>query len=906
MSEHDTRWKSDIAEEEGASRSHDPVVAALLAKGVIPAQDLAAVVVATGNPTVSWRELVEHPGVNRDAVFAEAAAQKGIQTQEIDGYTPPDDLVRSILGLFEEEISAEVLRRGLLPVEILTDPSLVDFTIALASNDPLHPAHRDLLGNLGVNIVLRYAPESVVRERILSTGIVDESEYGHFHAATADPLPVLDAGVASWLDESEVGSAEIAGIVPELSSASAEEAATQSDPVEHLADLGVFEDLGDVVEANDAPDPAAESAESVSPSSDTGAESAVDLEVHEQPVDEVGANSTSKKEKQSPPTASTDMYDLDKIHGALRDRVVGMLVHKQFVTQQQVVAAMEVQKQNPREALWRLLADIKGIDRDVVFREAASVYAFRTAELSDPDPKFAKLVMEAFPEAKRNELLSMKLFPVEYEMDSATGGAKLVFVTHDPARPEIHRLLQQLKVGRFQLYYTPESEVTDLIHLAFPRRNEFLDRMTDDPMAMDLGQSFEEEGELIDESALEAEISRSTLINLFEATLLEATRKGASDIHVFPNPRRQVEIHFRVDGRLFRWHVEDKVHPEAFLAVVKDNSKNVDRFERDAAQDGFIQRRIDDALIRYRVSVLPIATASQELRAESIVIRVLDDRKVMTDLRKLGMLDVALEKFNQAIHQPHGMVILTGPTGSGKSTTLVAALHQVVTPEINVLTVEDPVEYIIQGVRQIKLNSKLNLDQALRAILRHDPDVVMVGEMRDKATADLAIKLANTGHLAFSTLHTNDAPSAVSRLYKMGVEPFLIAYAINLVVAQRLIRTLCPSCKVVDDDSDPLLSKRVGFTDADLAEYTFYKAGTTRCKNCGGTGYKGRRALCETLYFSRAIRHLILESAESIDEDAIRTQASKEGMLSLQDSAREIVKQGETSLDELIRVTAVE
>jgi type IV pilus assembly protein PilB len=431
--------------------------------------------------------------------------------------------------------------------------------------------------------------------------------------------------------------------------------------------------------------------------------------------------------------------------------------------------------------------------------------------------------------------------------------------------------------------------------------------MSDDPMATDLGTSFEEEGGLIDEAALEAEISRSTLINLFEATLLEATRRGASDIHVFPNPQRRVEIHLRIDGRLFLWHTEEHVHPEAFLAVIKDNSKNVDRFERDAAQDGFIQRRIDDALIRYRVSVLPIATASQEIRAESIVIRVLDDRKVVTDLKKLGMLQVALDRFNQAIRQPHGMVILTGPTGSGKSTTLVAALHQVVTPEINVLTVEDPVEYIIAGVRQIKLNAKLDLDQALRAILRHDPDVVMVGEMRDKATADLAIKLANTGHLAFSTLHTNDAPSAISRLYKMGVEPFLIAYAINLVVAQRLIRSLCPTCKTVDEETDPLLAKQVGFTDAEIKGTIFYKAGTNKkCKSCGGSGYKGRRALCETLYFSQAIRHMILESAEAIDEDQIRAQGKKEGMLTLQDSAREIVKLGDTSISELIRVTAVE
>jgi type IV pilus assembly protein PilB len=231
----------------------------------------------------------------------------------------------------------------------------------------------------------------------------------------------------------------------------------------------------------------------------------------------------------------------------------------------------------------------------------------------------------------------------------------------------------------------------------------------------------------------------------------------------------------------------------------------------------------------------------------------------------------------------------------------------VVTPEVNVLTVEDPVEYIIPGVRQIKLNHKLGLEAALRSILRHDPDIVMVGEMRDRDTAELAIKLANTGHLTFSTLHTNDAPAAVSRLYKMGVEPFLIAYAINLVVAQRLIRSLCPTCKQVDHDPDPVMLEKLGFSKEEIESTTFYVPGHDRnCKTCKGTGYKGRRAICEALYFSRSIRHMIVEAHNMIDEEALREQARKEGMLSLSDSAREIVKMGDTSVREMIRVVTTE
>ncbi len=611
------------------------------------------------------------------------------------------------------------------------------------------------------------------------------------------------------------------------------------------------------------------------------------------------------------PPKATDVAFIDEeaVPGAFpRDRVVSMLMRKKIVTREQVEKAKELAKEHPREVLWRVLAMVPSVNRDAIYGEAATVYAFPTAEIGEgkPNPEFVRLVMNTFDEEKRAHLLEFRAIP--YEAEVGRGGShRLIFASHDPGRPDLNRFLQELKVGRFEIRYAAESDIQAVVAELFPKQNEFLQRMTDDPFAVDLGMNYEEEEGLIDEDALEAEISRSTLINLFEAALVEGVRQGASDIHIFPNARRQVEIHFRVDGRLRKWHTEEKVHPEAFLAVVKDNSTNVDRFERDAAQDGFVQRRIDDALIRFRVSVLPIATERADVRAESIVIRILDDRKVLTDLRKLGMLDVALAKFDKAIRQPHGMVILTGPTGSGKSTTLVAALHQVVTPEVNVLTVEDPVEYIIKGVRQIKLNHKLNLEQALRAILRHDPDIVMVGEMRDKDTAELAIKLANTGHLTFSTLHTNDAPSAVSRLYKMGIEPFLLSYAINLVVAQRLIRSICPTCKQVDENADKVLLRSLGFTDEEIESTTFYVANNDRsCRTCKGAGFKGRRAMCETLYFSEAVRHMIVEAGESIDEDAIRDLAVSEGMLTLHDSARELVKMGETSVEEMVRVTASE
>jgi type IV pilus assembly protein PilB len=297
---------------------------------------------------------------------------------------------------------------------------------------------------------------------------------------------------------------------------------------------------------------------------------------------------------------------------------------------------------------------------------------------------------------------------------------------------------------------------------------------------------------------------------------------------------------------------------------------------------------------------MPIVTTEFKNKFESVVIRVLDDRKVITDLNKLGLQGPAKALFYKAINKPQGIIILTGPTGSGKSTTLIAALYQVIDPTVNVLTIEEPVEYIIKGARQLKIGPKMTFEQSIRGILRHDPDIVLVGEMRDKITAETAIKLANTGHLVFSTLHTNDAPSAVARLYKMGIEPFLIAYAINIIVAQRLIRTLCKVCKTPIEDNEKADLVKLGFSEEEVKSHTFYKA--VGCDKCNG-GYKGRAAIHEALFFTKAIKNIVLNAGEKVDENSIREQAAKDGMWTLRRSGMERMMEGVTSLEEVISST---
>ena len=605
-----------------------------------------------------------------------------------------------------------------------------------------------------------------------------------------------------------------------------------------------------------------------------------------------------------PDPGTTDFID------SISDRITRRLVEKGVLSHGQVRKGLaEWKKSGESGSLWRVIAGLPDVKTEAIFKEVARTYAFaEIAEDAVADVKFAKRVVSELTEEQREVFMFHELIPVRFEVDPVRENPKLILAAHDPSHPVVMKLSQELGVESVELRFAPIAFLDSAVDEIFPKRNEYLERVHADKgtEAFDLGSSYDDgAGQLVDEEALDAEINRSALINLFEASLVEAVRMGASDIHIFPNKQKQVEFHFRIDGELQLWESQSKVHPEAMLAVAKDRCGNIDRFEREAAQDGYIQRTVDQTLIRYRVSVLPIASSNRDIKSESIVIRVLDDRNVFNDLGQIGLLSGALDSFQRAIRKPNGMVIMTGPTGSGKSTTLVAALHQVVRPQINVLTVEDPVEYIIPDVRQIKLGHRLELDHALRSILRHDPDVVMVGEMRDKPTAELAIKLANTGHLTFSTLHTNDAPSAVSRLYKMGIEPFLIAYAINLIVAQRLIRKLCPDCKQLDTDPDDLLMAELGFTEEEIRTCETYKATYgSACKTCRGVGYKGRRAIAEALYFTRKLRHIIVSSGESVDEDAIRETAVKEGMLTLLASAREVVKLGDTTVEEVVRVTA--
>ncbi len=580
-----------------------------------------------------------------------------------------------------------------------------------------------------------------------------------------------------------------------------------------------------------------------------------------------------------------------------------LLVEKGIITPDQLLAALEIMSRESHERrrkLPQVLVDDIKVDRDQVYEEIADYYAFRKLhikeeELNDEALAFVRKHLNGLPSTVRAMGLEFRVLPLMMDPDRPE---RLMVVTPDPTRKEVYAIARSFPFQKFEICYVKLSQWEHLWQRVNITRSGYSE-LESDAHDMSLGELGEEDSEMY-EQELEEEINRSGLVDLVENVFIDAVRVGASDIHVIPRGEKRTEFFFRIDGKLTLWYANTESRAEAVSAVVKDRAMNLDRFERSAAQDGFAQLVIDRKTVRFRVSVIPTVGKELKSKYESIVIRVLQEPLFSTKLEDIGFDPYSLTAFRRAITRPYGMIVVTGPTGSGKSTTLFSALRTILDPSLNVITVEDPVEFFIEGARQVKLNPKLDFEGALRAILRHDPDVVMVGEIRDRITAELAIKLANTGHLTLSTLHTNDAASAVSRLFKMGIEPFLIAYTINIIMAQRLVRKLCDRCKVPVEKPEFEALIKLGMKEEELGDAKLYKP--VGCISCI-KGFKGRMAIYEALPFTKTIRKHILQSGDIVDDEAIRQEAIRRGMQSLRMSGLQLVKKGITTLEEIAAVT---
>jgi type IV pilus assembly protein PilB len=431
-------------------------------------------------------------------------------------------------------------------------------------------------------------------------------------------------------------------------------------------------------------------------------------------------------------------------------------------------------------------------------------------------------------------------------------------------------------------------------HESLPDPSMTLDQLDFDAEGAEGVEVIDDDDE-IDLSNLTRMSEDAPVVRLVNVLLADALQRGASDIHIEPY-EKEMRIRFRIDGVLY-----DVMHPplrlrDALTSRIKIMSK-LDIAEKRLPQDGRIKIKLKhhgrSRELDFRVSTLPT------LFGEKTVLRLLDKERLMLDMTKLGFEPESLVKFQRNITKPYGMVLVTGPTGSGKTNTLYSALQSLNQPETNIMTAEDPVEFNLQGINQVQMKEQigLNFAAALRSFLRQDPNIILVGEIRDFETAEIAIKAALTGHLVLSTLHTNDAPSTISRLMNMGIEPFLVATSVNLIQAQRLIRRICKDCKQ-EHHLPPEGLVEVGFTPEEAKQLKTYKG--SGCKTCNNTGYKGRVGLYEVMEVTDEIRELILIGASALE---LRKRAIEDGMITLRESGLHKIRNGITTLEEVVRET---
>jgi type IV pilus assembly protein PilB len=424
-----------------------------------------------------------------------------------------------------------------------------------------------------------------------------------------------------------------------------------------------------------------------------------------------------------------------------------------------------------------------------------------------------------------------------------------------------------------------------------------MEDLTEDATTTGTDLEVLEEEQDLDLATLEEESEQAPVVKLVNLVLTDAIKRGASDIHIEPY-EKEYRVRYRIDGILY-----EMMHPplklkEAITSRVKIMAR-LDIAEKRLPQDGRIKikTKISGKAkdLDYRVSVLPT------LFGEKIVMRLLDKDKLMLDMTKLGFESESLRKFENAILKPYGMVLVTGPTGSGKTNTLYSALQRINTPEVNIMTAEDPVEFNLAGINQVQTREQigLNFAAALRSFLRQDPNIILVGEIRDFETAEVAIKAAMTGHLVLSTLHTNDAPSSISRLMNMGIEPFLVATSVHLIVAQRLVRRICTFCKE-PFEIPPAALVQAGFSEHESRTLKLFKG--RGCERCSNTGYKGRVGLYEVLEVDDELKEMILSGGSAFE---LRQKAVQSGMMTLRMSGLQKIRDGMTSVEEVVRETVL-
>ncbi|MEE9219838.1 MAG: type IV-A pilus assembly ATPase PilB [Acidobacteriota bacterium] len=568
-----------------------------------------------------------------------------------------------------------------------------------------------------------------------------------------------------------------------------------------------------------------------------------------------------------------------------------LLVKAGLVTEVQLEQALERQKSDGGK-LGSNLVKLGFVKEDAITKLLSQQFGVPAIQLSNYE--IDETVVKLVPSEVAQKYLIM---PVNRQ------GATITIAMVDPTNVFAMDDIKFMTGYNVEPVVAAESSIKDAIDRYYGSSHALELKKVMDEMA-DLGQATDEanlelleDDEEIDVQKLAASTEEAPVVKLVNLILTDSIKRGASDIHIEPY-EKDFRVRFRIDGVLYEIMNPPLKLRDAIISRVKIMAK-LDISEKRLPQDGRIKIKMKlggkNKEMDYRVSVLPT------LFGEKIVLRLLDKDKLMLDMTKLGFEIESLKKFERAIFRPYGMVLVTGPTGSGKTNTLYSSISRVNTPETNIMTAEDPVEFNLHGINQVQMKESigLNFAAALRSFLRQDPNIVLVGEIRDFETAEIAVKAALTGHLVLSTLHTNDAPSTINRLMNMGIEPFLVATSVHLICAQRLIRRVCKECKE-EAKIPPQALVDIGFSQEEAPKIKIYKG--QGCQICNNTGYKGRVGVYEVMEISEGLREMILTGASTLE---LKKTAMEEGMVTLRGSGLQKLREGSTTIEEVVRETVL-
>ncbi|MDD5655318.1 MAG: GspE/PulE family protein [Candidatus Omnitrophica bacterium] len=567
---------------------------------------------------------------------------------------------------------------------------------------------------------------------------------------------------------------------------------------------------------------------------------------------------------------------------AIKKKILDMIFKKPGVTKEQMDTLFTLQKLRDIPLREVLIAEKLFTDEELNNFFTRKLYL---PSLEFTNNKFDPNVVKLIPQDVERKYSIMPIFLIE---------KNLTIAIDDPLNIFVLDYIKAISEYDVDIVLSSRSDIIDALNVCYGKDNQGAN--TGIKVELDKKPLASKQVELMTQQTIEIsdvikESENPPIIKLVEYVIAEALKKRASDIHIEP-VLDGVRVRYRIDGNLYDIFKLPKQNQDAVLTRIKILSE-MDITESRMPQDGRFKVRLEGREVDFRVSALPTAFG------QKFVLRALDKSNLSAGLDKLGFSEDPTRVFTEAISKPFGMILVTGPTGSGKSTTLYSVLNKLMTPERHIVTVEDPVEYQIDGITQVQVRSEIGLDfaSALRSILRHTPDIIMVGEIRDHETADIAVKASLTGQLVLSTLHTNDAVSSIARLIDMGVEPFLAASSLVMVCAQRLARCICPKCKEPMEAPADLL-KEVGFKD----KVVFYQG--KGCRYCNNAGYYGRIAILEAVLIDQGIREMIMEkrSTDEIKEYAVKNC----GMKTLRDDAFKKVADGMITLDEAIRITTQE